>query len=1124
MRKKIKKGLSCMMTAAMVMSTVNLPVDVFADDLIDEADIWEADENEDIPDVIMNEEEAPETFSDEDAGNAEDSTITVTDEIEDEFSDGSEEETEFVSSIHKIVGFADFDIEDHYIYVSKTNKPSLDEVIEKMPKTLEVYCEDEAEPVDLGVTWYCIEEDYETSDNYYFQFSPKWNEEEFVLDESIDLLTEAPYIGVFIKETGKSRSVTGNANETRVYNFLRNNMGLNTAAACGVLANIQCESAFIPNNLQNSYEKSLGYTDASYTSAVDSGSYTGFVNDSAGYGLCQWTSSGRKQRLLSYAKSTGRSIGDLTMQMEYLNTELQNYYKSTWNYINGVSNNADGAYNSGHYWCYYFERPANYGSVSVTRGNLARNRYWKEYGQVGSDSASSYVDVGTNFYAYLINTPTWLHATNDDSGNVSVRKLQDTSNQIWYFERQGDGSYKITSCKDGRCMEVHNFESANGTNVEMNNWNGNSAQRWFIYGSSGEYKFKAACGSNALDMYGGPEAAQEGTNLNMWEDNGTGAQKFQIWKLDDPNLGTTVASVEKYGDADGNNVKISWSACNNATGYDIRIFNESETEVLQIFWNVQGTSCLAKLESGTYHVKVYTLNSRFNTWKEGGAASFTCSNNLGSDFYGYLINTATWLHATNDGGNVNVRKLEGSPRQIWHFELQSDGSYKITSAEDDRCMEVHNFESANGTNVEMNSWSGNTAQRWFIYGSSGAYKLKAACGENALDMYGGPEAAQDGTNLNMWQDNGTGAQKFQVWKLDDIKDTIRNATINLGYIECFFNGKEQKPAVSVKKNSVNLTQNTDFKVSYSNNINVGTATVTITGIGKYTGTVTRQFKIKKSPVTASLTAAPSGSAASGTQVKLSAKATGGSGNYSYKFWISDKDNENWYLLRDYGKSNTYIWNTRVSGKKHLYVDIKDSTGTVKRAGMVFEVTNKTLTANLTASPSGSAVSGTQVKLNAKATGGSGSYTYKFIICDAKGNWYKIRDFGASSTCTWTPGATGKKTLYVDVKDSTGTVKRAEMPFTVQNKAIGATLTASPSGSAASGTQVKLSAKATGGSGSYTYKFIICDDKGNWYKIRDFGTSSTYTWKTGAKGKKTLYVDVKDSTGTVKRAALSFEVR
>ena len=313
-----------------------------------------------------------------------------------------------------------------------------------------------------------------------------------------------------------------------------------------------------------------------------------------------------------------------------------------------------------------------------------------------SDSAptpapESFVDVGTGFYAYLINTKTWLHATNDESGNVCVRNLKYTSDQIWYFERQSDGSYKITSCKDGRCMEVHNFESTNGTNVEMNNWNGNTAQKWFIYGGEGAYKLKAVCGNNALDMRGGPEAAQDGTNLNMWEDNGTEAQKFSIWKLDAPNLGETVATVETYGDENGNNVKISWNSCENATGYDIRIFDEREENIIQTFWNVQGTSCLAKLTSGTYHVKVYTLNSRFNIWKEGKAKEFICSNNLGTDFYAYLINTATWLHVTNDSGNVNVSSLEYTPRQIWHFELQSDCSYKITSAEDERCMEVHNF-------------------------------------------------------------------------------------------------------------------------------------------------------------------------------------------------------------------------------------------------------------------------------------------------------------------------------------------------------------------------------------------------------------------------------------------------
>ena len=219
---------------------------------------------------------------------------------------------------------------------------------------------------------------------------------------------------------------------------------------------------------------------------------------------------------------------------------------------------------------------------------------------------------------------------------------------------------------------------------------------------------------------------------------------------------------------------------------------------------------------------------------------------VGDNFYAYLINTATWLHATNDdSGNVSVRSLKYTSDQIWHFEKQGDGSYKITSCKDGRCMEVHNFESANGTNVEMNNWSGNTAQKWFVYGDSGAYKLKAACGDNALDMSGGPEAAQDETNLNMWEDNGSDAQKFSIWKLDQIKDTIRNATVTLEYNSCTYDGKEHTPAVTIKKGDAELKKDTDYKITYVDNENADTAAITVTGTGAYTGKITREFQIKK---------------------------------------------------------------------------------------------------------------------------------------------------------------------------------------------------------------------------------------------------------------------------------------
>jgi hypothetical protein len=65
--------------------------------------------------------------------------------------------------------------------------------------------------------------------------------------------------------------------------------GLNDFGVAGLMGNLYAESGLRPTNLQNTYEKKLDMSDAEYTAAVDAGVYTNFVNDSAGYGLAQWT-------------------------------------------------------------------------------------------------------------------------------------------------------------------------------------------------------------------------------------------------------------------------------------------------------------------------------------------------------------------------------------------------------------------------------------------------------------------------------------------------------------------------------------------------------------------------------------------------------------------------------------------------------------------------------------------------------------------------------------------------------------------------------------------------------------------------------------------------------------------
>lgn len=114
------------------------------------------------------------------------------------------------------------------------------------------------------------------------------------------------------------------ATEKAIWDFLKSK-GFNDFATAGVMGNLFAESGLNPQNLQNTYNKKFGKTDAQYTAEVDNGSYTNFVHDSAGYGLAQWTYYSRKQGLLNAARAAGVSIGNMNMQLAYLWQELQGY-------------------------------------------------------------------------------------------------------------------------------------------------------------------------------------------------------------------------------------------------------------------------------------------------------------------------------------------------------------------------------------------------------------------------------------------------------------------------------------------------------------------------------------------------------------------------------------------------------------------------------------------------------------------------------------------------------------------------------------------------------------------------------------------------------------------------------
>lgn len=95
---------------------------------------------------------------------------------------------------------------------------------------------------------------------------------------------------------------------------------------------------------------------------------------------------------------------------------------------------------------------------------------------------------------------------------------------------------------------------------------------------------------------------------------------------------------------------------------------------------------------------------------------------------------------------------------------------------------------------------------------------------------------------------------------------IKNAVITYNN-SLTYNGSKLSPAVTVKYGNATLKKNTDYTVAYSNNVNAGTGTITITGKGIYGGSVKKTFTIKKLGISASAVSGTGNKVYTGSVIK-----------------------------------------------------------------------------------------------------------------------------------------------------------------------------------------------------------------------------------------------------------------
>ena len=254
-------------------------------------------------------------------------------------------------------------------------------------------------------------------------------------------------------------------------------------------------------------------------------------------------------------------------------------------------------------------------------------------------------------------------------------------------------------------------------------------------------------------------------------------------------------------------------------------------------------------------------------------------------------------------------------------------------------------------------------------------------------------------------------------------------------------------------------------------------------------------------------------------ITFTAEATGGKEEYTYKFIVYNRTTKTWGLIQNFSSDNTCTWTKGSAGDREFYVDVKDAEGNIVRSEML----NVKMKAIATLTGETSVEAGGKLTLKAQANVGAGC-TYKFIIFNpATNQWFKLQDFSANNTITWTAGNDGTRVFYVDVKDAYGNVTRSEaLNVTVgtgktDKLSVKTTVSANTT---KVGDKITFTAEGIGGESGYTYKMVVYNrTTKTWGLVQNFNSNNTITWTAGTAGDRDFYIDVRDAAGNVTRSAV-----
>ena len=349
--------------------------------------------------------------------------------------------------------------------------------------------------------------------------------------------------------------------------------------------------------------------------------------------------------------------------------------------------------------------------------------------------------------------------------NVQQYTANGTQAQTFHMAyNSSDGYYTVTDLGSGKVLDVSGGSSSNGANVQQYVSNGTRAQKWAaVKNSDGTLTFLSSVSGLALDVSGGSSAS--GANVQVYESNGTKAQKWTLSTVSNwlpEGAYTIIASVNT------DNV-IDVSSGSTKSGANIQVYSSNGTNAQRFYLRSVGDGyyTIQNPISGLY-VNVTGKASGKNVVLGTTQQQFKPVFGVGGIAFQLKDNTSLVLDisggSTSSGANVQLYQSNGTLAQrfvVRATEMIEDGAYSIRyAANTDFVIDIPGASSADGVQANLYESNGTAAQRFqFKSVSSGTYQITAGCSGKALQL------VSTGNGSYALQQKSVASSTSQQWTL-----------------------------------------------------------------------------------------------------------------------------------------------------------------------------------------------------------------------------------------------------------------------------------------------------------------------------------------------------------------------